>query len=318
MAQVTTRATVATAIATGLDNIYTNRGKEIKPIFPQFLESKTMKQGQWIDYDMAYFGRHSKKPELQNLDYDQVEWNVTQTTTPDTYALGYRISREALDDIAAGGYGVDTGKLLSLDTLAKKMRDSATQTQEYLAAQLVLSASSSTASSIWVGAGRDGVALAGTHTLLKNGAGTFSNNMTAAALNYYQVQSALTSLELIPSDEGFVSALPSKVVMVVGPYNRHRAYELIKSKQKPDTNENNPNSLNDFDIEIIVNPNLGSAFKGFAIFDPTRHKCRAFERQEPTFEKEMDFEAKGLKVSSLFRFKVSFNSAFGFIYQAGA
>ena len=318
MAQITTRSTVATAIASALDDVYTNRGTTIKPIFPKFLKSVTMKMGQFIDYDMAYFGRHNKKGELEALTYDQVEWNVTRTTTPDAYALGYRISREALDDIADGGYGVDTGKLLSLNTLSEKMRDSATQTQEYLAAQLILSANSTTASNIWVGGGRDGVALAGTHTLLKNGAGTAVNLMTAASLNYYQLQSALTTLETITSDEGFYSALPSKVTLVVGPYNRHRAYELIKSKQKPDTNENNPNSLNDFDIEIVVNPNLGSTFKGFAIFDPNRHRCRAYERQAPMFEKEMDFEAKGLKVSSFFRFKVDFSSYFGTVFNMGA
>lgn len=318
MAQITTRAQIGTAIASALDDVYTNRGTELKPIYTKFLKKQTLDKGQWIDYDMAYFGKHVKKGELEGVTYDDVTFNVTRTTTPDSYALGYRISREALDDLAAGGYGVDTGKIASLSTLAEKMRDSATQTQEYLAAQLVISASSSTASSIWVGAGRDGVALAGTHTLLKNGAGTAVNLMTAASLNYYQLQSALTNLETIPSDEGFYSTLPNKVTLVVGPYNRHRAYELVKTAKKPDTNENNESSLNDFTIDVVVNPNVGSTFKGFLLLDPSRHKCRAYERQAPIFEKEMDFEAKGMKVSSFMRFKVDFSSYFGTIYNAGA
>ena len=317
MAQITTRASVGTALASALDAVYNNRGTVLKPIYPRFLHEIEMKKGQYIDYDMAYFGRHVLKGEIEALTYDDIKFNVLRTTTADSYAIGYRISREALDDLADGGYGVDTGKIASLETITAKMRDSATQTMEYLAAQPILSANSTTASSIWVGAGRDGVALAGAHTLLRNGAGTFNNAMTASSLSYQALQSGIALLETIPSDEGFYSGLPSKIQLIVGPYNRARAYELTKTTKKPDTNDNNVSSLNDFDIEVIVNPNLGSTFKGFMLLDSSRHAIRFYMREKPVLEKEMDFEVKGMKFSSFFRAKVDFSSAFGAVWNAG-
>lgn len=318
MAQITNRAQLATVLTTALDDVFTNRGKQLKKIYPSFLTVKSTDKGQWIDYDQAYFGKLSKKGEQENITYDQLEFGNAFTATMDSYASGFRISREAMDDLLGGGYGVDTAKIASLGTITSKFQDAALATQEDLAAQLILNANSTTASAKWIGAGRDGVALAGTHTLLKNGAGTYSNSMTAAALNYYQLQSALTLMETIPTDEGFYTQLPSSVDLIVSPYNRHRAYELVKTAKKPDTNENNASSLSDFNINVIVNPYLGSTFKGWALRDPNRAKLYFFDRQSPTLEKESDFEVKGMKFSVFMRCKVSFSSGHGFIHNAGA
>lgn len=318
MAQVTNRASLDTALTDALDQIFTNRGKKLKKVFPSFLKEKKMEKGQWIDYDRAAFGLLSKKGEEAQLTYDQLDWGSKFEVAADSYGLAFRISREAMDDLQGGGYGVDTGKIASLGEIVESFRDSANATQEDLAAQLILNASSTTASSKWLGAGRDGVALAGTHTLLKSGAGTFSNNMTAAALDYYQLQSAITLMETIPTDEGFYTPLPNEVVLVVGPYNRHRAYELVNTKKKPDTAENTESSLNDFNIKVVVDPYLGSTFDGWAVLDPNRHKCYFLNRQEPTFENEKDFETAGGKKYSVFmRCKVTFSSAHGFIYNGG-
>jgi hypothetical protein len=318
MAQVTNRSTLDTALTDGLNDIFSNRGKQLKKIYPSFLKEKKLDQGQWIDYDRANFGKLSKKGEQEPLTYDQLDWGNKFEVAVDEYGLAFRISRAAYDDLKGGGYGVDTAKIASLGEIVKSFRDSAQATQEDLAAQLILNANSTTVTSKWLGAGRDGVALAGTHTLLKSGAGPFSNSMTAAALDYYQLQSAITLMETIPTDEGFYTPLPSEVVLVVGPYNRHRAYELVNTKKKPDTNENTESALNDFNIKVIVNPYLGSTFDGWAVLDPNRHKCFFLNRQEPVFDNEGDFEtAGGKKFSVYMRCKVSFSSAHGFIHNAG-
>ncbi len=319
MAQVTTKATLQTALVTALDQIFDNRGKQLKKIFPSFLKEKKLEKGQWIDYDRAKFGLLVKKGEQETVTYDQFDWGNSFQVNVDSYSLAFRISREAIDDLGGGGYGVDTEKIASLGEITAAFRDSAQATQEDLAAQLPLLSNSTTVTSKWLGPGRDGAALAGTHTLLKNGVGTYSNSMTAASLSYYQLQSAITLLETIPTDEGFFTPLPNKVVLVVGPYNRHRAYELVKTNKKPDTAENTTSSLNDFDIEIVVDPYVGSTFKGFSVFDPNRHKCYFLNRTEPQLDKEGDFEtAGGMKFSTFMRCKVTFSSGHGYVGNAGA
>lgn len=317
---VTTRQQVSTLISSALDDVYRNRGEKIQAIYPKFLKVEDMTRGQYISYRIAGLGKHFKKGELDSITYDQVEFGETRTTTPDDYAIGFRISKVALDDLAANPYGdFSNAKLISYKQVVEYMRDSATQTVEDLSAQLVLNANSATATSTWVGAGRDGLALASaSHVSLKNPTVTWSNIMTAAPLSGIQLQSALTSLETIPSDEGFYSALPKKVTVVIGPYNRHRMYEIKRTSSGLDTANGNTNPLNDFDFDVVINPNLGSTFKGFMIFDPSRHRCHYFERQKPEFDSTDDFEVKGMKYSSMFRGKVEFLDAHGIIYNAGA
>lgn len=318
MAQVTSKATVSTALTEALDQIFTNRGKQLKKIYPSFLKEKKLDKGQWIDYDRAAFGKLSKKGEQELVTYDQLDWGNKFQVNVDSYGLAFRISREAMDDLKGGGYGVDTEKIASLGEITAAFRDSANATQEDLAAQLVLLADSTTATSKWLGAGRDGVALSGTHTPLKNGVAAWSNDMTGAALDYYQLQSAISLLETIPTDEGFFSPLPNSVNLIVGPYNRHRAYELVNTKKKPDTNENTESALNDFTIKVIVNPYLGSTFKGWMVQDPNRHKCYFLNRQEPVFERESDFETSGsMKFSVFMRSKVTFSSPYGIVFNPG-
>lgn len=319
MAQITSKSTLQTLLTTALDDVFTNRGTKLKKMYPRYLKVKKVDKGQWIDYDRAKFGPLTKKGEGATVTYDQLEWGNSFQVNVDAYTSAFRITREAADDLKGGGYGVDTDKIASLGEITEAFYDAALYTQEDLAAQLVLNASSTTVTSKWLGAGRDGIALAGTHTLLKNGVGTYSNNMTAAALNYYQIQSAISLLETIPTDEGFYTPIGSSLKLVVGPYNRHRVYEILKSKGKPDTNENNPNALDDFNIEPVVVPYLGSTFKGFALFDENRHRCMFLDHTAPQLDKEGDFETnRGMKFSVYMRCKVTFSSGHGFIYNAGA
>jgi len=319
MAQITNRATLATALTTGLDQIFTNRGKKLKKIWPGFLEKKKIEKGQWVDYDRAGFGFLVKTGEQEQVPYDQIEWGNVFTVTADTYELGFRISRQAMDDMLGGGYGVDLRQIADLGAVTEQFRDSANSTDEDLAAQLVLLSNSATATSKWLGAGRDGVALAGTHTLLKNGAGTFANNMTAAALNYYQLLSAYTTLVTSKSDEGFYSVPPEGVDLIVGTYNQHRAYELVKTtKGKPDSNENTATAMSAIDWNVVVDPWLGPTFKGWALRDKNRAKLYFIDRDGPLFENESDFDVKGMKFSVYQRRKVSFSSPYGYVFNAGA
>lgn len=316
---ITTTQTVSTLISTALDEAYRSRGEKIKAIYPNFLKVEDMKRGQKITYRMAGLGKHMKKGQLDQIQYDQVEMGETRTTTPDEYAIGFRISQTAIEDLAASPYGdFSYASLIGYKAIVEYMRDSATQTVEDLAAQLILNANSATASANWVGAGRDALALASSsHVSMKNPPVTWSNIATASPFSGLALQSALSALEVIPSDEGFYSALPKSVKCVIGPYNRHRAFEILGTKSGLDTAASNVNPLNDFKVEIIVNPNLGSTFKGFAI-TTDQHKCKYFERIKPEFESTDDFEVKGMKYSSRFRGKVDFEDAHGFYYNAGA
>lgn len=316
---ITTTQTVSTLISTALDEAYRSRGEAIKAIYPSILKVENMKRGQKITYRMAGLGKHMKKGQLDQIQYDQVEMGETRTTTPDEYAIGFRISQTAIEDLEASPYGdFSYASLIGYKAIVEYMRDSATQTVEDLAARLILSANSATATSDWVGAGRDALALASSsHVSMKNPPVTWSNLATASPLSSLALQSAMSAMEVIPSDEGFYSQLAKSFTLVIGPYNRHRAFEILGTKSGLDTAANNVNPMNDFSPKVVINPNLGATFKGFAILTD-QHKCKYFERVKPAFESTDDFEVKGMKYSSRFRGKVDFEDAHGFYYNPGA
>lgn len=320
MAAITTRATLATALTTALDQTFTNRGKKMRKIWPSILEEKKLTRGQFRDYDHANFGLMVQKGDGETLTYDELTWgNVFQHNCSE-WALGFRITRAAADDmIEGGGYDVEL-KIADMASITEAFSDSALATREDQAAQLYLLANSTTVTPKWLGPGRDGVALAGTHTLLRAGAGSFANNMTAAALNYYQLLSARTVLVTAKTDEGFYSVPPDGLDLIVGPYNESRALELIKTtKGKPDTNENTYSAMNETTWNLIVDPYLGPTFKGWAVRDRNRSRLYFLNRKDPEFKSEGDFETVGgMKYSVYKRDGVTFASPFGLVYNAGA
>lgn len=301
-----------------LDKAWTARGEKVDPCYTKFLKEETIDGSSLIQYRYAGLGKHTKTPELNPISYDNYEQGAKRTTTPDKYALGFRISRELLDDIANGDRVKE--RLKAFKDITEQLRDSAEQTMEELAAQVILQADSATATANWVGAGSDGKALAATdHVTLKNPVATNSNKQTGASLSPLQLQSAITTMETMQSDEGYFQKLSKSAIVVAGPYWRHRLYEIVNTKQQIDSNNNNVSPLNDFDIKVLINPHIGASNKQFAVISKDDlYKVYYVMRQRPTFEQENDFEVKGRKYSSHFRFKVDFADYRRFVWNAGS
>lgn len=301
-----------------LDAAWQAGGDELENIRDKFLKTKDIVGSSYIDYRFGGLGKHAKTPELNPIPFDNYEQGEKRTAGVDKYALGFRISKELLDDIANGDRVRE--RLEAFKDVTEQLRESAEQTMEELAAQVILQGDSATAAANWVGAGRDGKALFATdHATLKNPVSTVSNLQTSASLSSIQIMGAITTIETTPDDRGYFQKLPKKVVVVAGPYWRHRLYEIQNTDKQLDSNNNNVNPLKGFSIEVVINPNLGSTSKRFMVCTPgdKRYKLMQIVRQKPQFDKEDDKIVLGRVYTSNFRYATNFFDFRGAVLNLG-
>lgn len=313
---------ITTIISEAMGRIFTNRGEKVKPSFTQFMRKETTPHNQLITMDYAYFSGVPRREEGEKLAYDSIKFGNTRITEPLIFAMGFKLTREAKIALERKPYGeFSTAKLASLGRLAQAMRDSINYTKESYAHETILSANSTTKSEKWVGAGRDGVALAGTHLTKSNPYTSWSNVAASADLSASALEAMLTTLEGIPSDEGFPRPLPMKLNLVCGPANRHVAYELLNTKYEVGTNFNTINTLNAFTINPIITPYIpssGTGSKYYSLIDPDDHGLVYVDFVEPMFEDWADNETKSHHFSTYFQWAYDFLHPYGFIWSPGA
>lgn len=155
------------------------------------------------------------------------------------YGLGISISEEAIAD----------GKFDELADLIKKLARSAQESREIAFVNLINNGYSSETTP-------DGVAaFSASHTLPSGG--TYSNVLAVASdLSESSLQNAryLFSTAFV-GDTGIIYKMRPRKILV-HPANEAYAEELVGSSLKPDSNDNNLNSLLRHKIEVVSSPHL--------------------------------------------------------------
>ncbi len=306
-------------ISTACNRVFTNRGKEHKPVYKQILKEFKSPSAQLITLDMAYFGETPVKKPGARLDYDTIEFGTPRTTDALSFALGFRITREALIAMQKKPYGeFSTAKMLQTQKIASAMRDSENHTKELGAANVFLLADSLTANAKYNPVGRDGKALASlTHSILKQPKTQWANLRAAASLSQAELGLMVAATMTIPSDEGFIRAFTGNFNLIVGPKLANRAYEVINTKLIADSPNNNESILNQYKFRVIVNPYLGETYTGYTL-QTADHECGYFAPVDAMFEDEEDWETKGWRFSTYFQIGWDYLSPYGIIYNPGA
>lgn len=323
MAQILSRVEVSTLISTALDEAYEVEGKgaasEAKAAYSKFMDVIPMDRGQFINYRLAGFGQHAQRTELELITYDDYAFGETQTVNPLNWALGLRVSQEAMEDLQANPYGdFAQARLAAYSEVSRRFRKSATWTVEVQCANIFINCTSTAAAYVQ----RDGLALgSASHVSLKNPVTTWSNLPTAASLSHVQIMNGITSLMTIPDDTGNFVPIEYEYKVLVSPYNYFRLTDILKTKGQVDTNNNNTNPIgsdSNFTIKPVVSQYLGATYKGFHVIAPSQASLEWRWRIEPEFTKEADFEAIGMKYRSRFRGVAFTKDAHGVICNTGA
>lgn len=167
--------------------------------------------------------------------------------------------------------------------------------------------------------GPDGVALcSASHPLYKAG-GVQSNLMTAADLDMYSLQTAMTAFELMKRPSGeLIHLTPSK--LVVAPANRFVAYSLTKSADDPTTADRSVNPLAGGEDGIpmpYVYRYLTNPVSWFLLAEPAQTGLVWFDRKKPYTKSWTDDETEVGVIGMRYKKSHGWNNYLGVVGNQG-
>lgn len=209
-------------------------------------------------HDMPQFSQVS---EGQDYTFSRPFAGSNMTLTPNKFGLGYSISEEAVDD----------GKFDLIADAVRKMGESARETQEQAAMNVLNNGFTSQTTA-------DGLSLFNAAHTLPGGA-TFSNVLaTAADLSYTSLQTMVQAFETNFKGSTGNFKLIRPRYLVVPTQLKLYAKELVGSDKKVDSGDNNMNSMKD-ELTVISSPRLTDTVGWFLTADPAKTGLRLVKRK---------------------------------------
>lgn len=201
-------------------------------------------------HDLPLF---SETPENSEYDFNRAKQGASKTFTITKYGAGFSISDEMVAD----------GKMGIVGDLTRMLAKSAKESQE-VQGMNVLNNGFTTETTA------DGVALFSTAHTLPSG-GTFRNKATTDLdLSESALQDAVADFKKVfVGDSGIVYRKRPKFLLVHTDQENY-ARELVGSNGKPDSADNNLNSLRGDGLIVIASPHLTDTDSWYLLADPSR------------------------------------------------
>ena len=253
--------------------------------------------GEWVeDYRMAGFGAVPEKAEGTSIVYDdpvpggKVRFEVTP------FGKGFRITYEAQRDERYG----------QMKKMAKAMGRGFKNKAEIVGASLLNNAFTAYVAGVskigyggfdgtgFVASGLTGIALCGTHTLLR--AGTTLTNRATTDFGLAALQDALLHFEKITDESGIPTPYRPRTI-VVGPDFGPAAREILGSQFKPYTGDNEINVIREYDLQLMVSHFLTDTNAWYVLADKSEHDLQFFWRDKFSTETADDFDTGDGKMS---------------------
>lgn len=232
-----------------------------------------------------------------SLDYDDVVQGYSKTYTPVKYRLGCKITEEMIED----------GRFIDMQKLAKELGLSMQYVRQIIAFNILNNGFSDT--------GPDSAALfSASHPLFVSG-GTDSNVGTAD-LGITPLREALVAIRDTRDAQGLKR--PRKAKKLIVPIESEwLARELIQSVGKPQTADNDINTLPGLEIVVADFLNIGSG-AWVVTADKMEHDLNFIERSPMRVDEDADFDGDAWKIASRCRFTVGYNDWRGTFASPGA
>lgn len=253
------------------------------------------------DHGITTLGLVPEKTQGRSVDYDDPLDGYTKTYTHVTYGLGFKVTREMMED----------DLYRKMKAMPKALARSVRQTVEVLAANHLNRAFSNSYT------GADGKELCATdHPLV--GGGTFSNELdTAADLSVTSYEQALIDIQEFTDDRGLKMMVQPKK-LVVAPANLFQAQMILKSAQLPDTANNNYNpAQGTMPGGIVVMHWLTDADAWFITTD-VPNGLNFLWRRRPEFTNDNDWDSENAKFKTTFRCSSGWTDPRGIFGSPGA
>lgn len=234
-----------------------------------------------------------------NYLYDQPNQGYDKTYTIVKYGRGVSISKEAVSD----------GKFDMIAHMIRSLGKSARETQEVAAMNVFNNGFTSETTP-------DGLPLFdATHTN-PSGSNSFNNEPASAAdLTITSLEDAIADFRsTFVGDSGIIQYIVPKILLVPEQL-RHTAIQLIGSEKRPDSADNNINSVAQDGLRVISSPHLTDADSWFLLSDKMDHRLDLVVREALSTESDPKFS--GFHNDTLF-YKAKYREAIGASGPQGA
>lgn len=277
---------------------YNSYPEEYKKIFNVHESEKREEK----DSALSGFGIMPVKQEGQPVMYDDPIQGFSVTYSHVTYGLGFRVTAEMCEDDQYG----------KIKKMPLALAKSARHTVEQTAANIFNYGFVDTYNK-----GGDGKALfAADHPL--TGGGAIANKPAIPAdLTVSSLQQALLAMEETTDDRGLLLAIKPKL-LVVPPELKWTARELLGSRQKPYTADNELNAFLDDDLTYFVWHYLTDDDAWFLLADKDDHELNFFWRKKLDTESDEDFDTGDIKFKAVMRFSAKWSDWRGIYGSPGA
>lgn len=227
------------------------------------------------------FSQFEEKPEGAKLAYDRLLQGYDKRYKHKTFAKGYEISFEAMDD------DIDGAISDAAPALARVARNSI-ETEAFSDLNLGFSSVQTP----------DGVSLFNnSHPLV--GGGT-ADNLVESDFDQAAVETAINLFDDMRDDRNqLIEGSPS--ILLFPPELRWVVHEVLKSQLRSDTAENAVNALNQIGMRTIMSKYLTGDDDWFILSEPSQHRLLFYWRMEPVTDHALDFDTKNMKSSMMYR-----------------
>lgn len=216
----------------------------------------------WQENEITDLQNFNEIAEGSDYSLVRTRQGASRTLSISKYGLGFSISEEAVED----------GKFDFIADALAKLADSAIDSQEQAAMDILNNAFSAQTS--W-----DGVALCSTSHTVPSGL-TFRNRPSSEVdLSASALDAALTDFESLPIRDSGKYAMIKPRVLLVHSSNKRYAMELVGSDQKPDSADNNMNSLKQDGLIVMSSPRLSDSDAWFLLGSPEDTGLRIVSRK---------------------------------------
>lgn len=296
------RAAIVDALDANLNQMFQDGleswGEEYSKIFNV---ANSTKQSEIDSYETG-FAAMPEKTEGAAATYDTIYAGIKKTYTHLTYALGYEITEEAIED------NLQTPE--TFNKLPQALNRSGIETVEVSSFNVFNNGFST--------AGFDGKYLFATDHPNIGGGSQGNTPSTQADLSVASLTAGLTAVEKFTDERGLKRPMKAKTLLVAVD-NWAVAEELIGSEYKPYTGNNEVNALQKKDLQYFVGHYLTDADAWFLLAEKGAHQLKFFWRVKlGALRRGTDFDSTNLKHLARMRFSVGYSHWMGTYGSSGA
>lgn len=306
MAGTISTGSVPRLLQEGVANIFGNSLKEHTNKWDKMFSMNQSTKNFEVDVQLEGFNRASSKPEGDDITFDSRRQGFTPKYQHTTFAKGYIVTEEALEDELYGQLNDGARALARVMNLTKEIEGAAVYNNGFDSGSLMIDG--------------DGASLFSTSHVNGPSGGTYSNRLTVDAdLSEASLEDMLVQIQTITDARGLPAALQA-ARLIIAPANSFEAQRILGSVLQNDTGNNATNAVRDMNAVrdgFVSNPFLTDADAWFLTTDAP-NGLKYFTRRAVRFGQDNAFTSGNARFKADERYSFGWSDARGAFGSSGA